>query len=200
VTEAADEYRQAESRYDGHDVRGKEVSMYGRAHVLAVAGRCAEAREAYVQYAAFVEVASPEKAAMARRYADDCIESLPSDPAAAAIAIAVVAGDYTRALALAPEQETAWLDYNRAVALARVGRTDEAIASFRRAERAFADDHPREKSIAMYGRARALTDALRCTEAKEAFAEYAAFVRATNPHDADMALIYARDCSGPFRW
>ena len=39
----------------------------------------------------------------------------------------------------------------------------------------------------MYGRARALNDALRCTEARQAYDEYAALVGATNPRDAEMA-------------
>jgi Flp pilus assembly protein TadD len=40
--------------------------------VLATAGRCAEAREAFEQYATFVEQDDQPSANMARRYAAQC--------------------------------------------------------------------------------------------------------------------------------
>ncbi len=108
-------------------------------------------------------------------------------------AIAIVAGDYAGALAVAPSDGRGWVQYNRAVALAGLRRTDEAVAAFRAAERTFGAGP--ERAIAIYGRARALDDAHRCGEAQEAYGDYAAIVQPTRPRDAVMALAYARGCS-----
>ncbi|MGO8996240.1 MAG: tetratricopeptide repeat protein [Polyangiaceae bacterium] len=198
VDDAVKEFQAAEDRFTGAGGKGEAISLYGRAHALASVGRCREAKTAYEEYASFVRSDSPAKAEMALRYAGDCIEMLVSDPMTEAVAVAVVAGDYARAVSLSPEGGNAWLDYDRAVAFAALRRTDDAVASFRSAEREFGD--LQERSIAVYGRARALNDALRCTEARQAYDEYAALVGATNPRDAEMAQTYARDCRGPYHW
>ncbi|HXU02878.1 MAG TPA: tetratricopeptide repeat protein [Polyangia bacterium] len=62
----------AEVRFANADPWGRSVAIYGRANTLAGAGRCAEAREAFEQYAKFVEERAPNSAALARRYATEC--------------------------------------------------------------------------------------------------------------------------------
>jgi tetratricopeptide (TPR) repeat protein len=62
----------AELRFSTVDPWGRSVAIYGRANTLAMAGRCAEARQAFEQYAQFVELRSPNSAALARRYATEC--------------------------------------------------------------------------------------------------------------------------------
>jgi Flp pilus assembly protein TadD len=80
----------AEQHFTAADPWGRSVAIYGRAHTLAMAGRCAEARTAFEQYAQFVEQKAPNSAALARRYANDCRApatpppaSEPSEPAGA---------------------------------------------------------------------------------------------------------------------
>lgn len=175
------------------------LAIYDRANALALAGRCNDAHAAYDEYAALVRSYAPQKAAMALRYADDCIEPVHPDPLTEAVSSAVVAGRDRAALAAAPRGGSAWLDYNRAVAFSNLHRTDEAIAAYRAAEREFGEDQRRERSIAIYGRARALDDAARCPEAKKAYDEYASLVRATDPKGAAMAGRYARACYGARR-
>jgi tetratricopeptide (TPR) repeat protein len=62
----------AELRFSTGDAWGRSVAIYGRANTLARAGRCAEARQAFEQYARFVEERAPSAAALARRYATEC--------------------------------------------------------------------------------------------------------------------------------
>ena len=199
TSDALKEFVAAESHFAGRSAWGEAVCIYGRAHALASVGQCSAAKVVFAQYAAFVRGAAPEKADMALRYADDCVPSRTIDPAER-IASAVVAGDYSGALALAPAGDSAWLDYDRAVALGALRRTDEAVASYRSAERAFGDDQRGNRSLAIYGRAEVLAGAARCSEAKQAFAEYATLVRSANPHDAQIALIHADECLGPYGW
>jgi tetratricopeptide (TPR) repeat protein len=62
----------AELRFSPADPWGRSVAIYGRANTLARAGRCAEARQAFEQYAKFVEERAPNSAVLARRYATEC--------------------------------------------------------------------------------------------------------------------------------
>jgi tetratricopeptide (TPR) repeat protein len=62
----------AEQRFSAADRWGRSIAMYGRANTLALAGRCAEARQAFEEYAAFVQAQAPDAAAMARRYGTEC--------------------------------------------------------------------------------------------------------------------------------
>jgi tetratricopeptide (TPR) repeat protein len=62
----------AELRFSTADPWGRSVAIYGRAHTLAGAGRCAEARQAFEEYSKFVEERAPDSAALARRYATEC--------------------------------------------------------------------------------------------------------------------------------
>src|SRR5580693_3072592 len=78
------------------------LGIYDRANALALAGRCKDARAAYDEYAGLVRSYDPRKAAMALRYADDCVEPVHPDPITEAVSSAVVAGHDKAALAAAP--------------------------------------------------------------------------------------------------
>lgn len=86
-----------------------------------------------------------------------------------------------------------WVDYYRAVALADLKRTGDAVSAFEGAERRF-PDNAWARSIAIYGRARALDDGHRCADAVAAYKEYADAVRGTDPWSADMALRIGAQC------
>ena len=206
--QAVDAYREAEARFG--DARwGKSLAIYGRARAFDDAGRCDEAREAYEEFAALVQTSDPATADMARGYARLCRmdEAQPGDSVASNVAVAIVARDYARALSLADQaQATAdkaprpWLDYNRGVALAGLQRTDEAVRAFQSAERGFAAGdggdlaNGRGRSLAIYGRARALDAASRCAEARKAYAEYTAIAGVADRRTAELTLSVAARC------
>jgi tetratricopeptide (TPR) repeat protein len=75
---------EAERRFSTGDVWGRSVAIYGRAHALSQVGRCAEAREAFGQYASLVEHHDAAAAEMARHYGAQCHAAAPEAPAAAA--------------------------------------------------------------------------------------------------------------------
>lgn len=87
-----------------------------------------------------------------------------------------------------------WPYYDKGMALAETGETDAAIAALYAAEQRFSASDRWGKSIAIYGRAHTLGQAGRCTEAVQAFAEYATFVGKDDPQSAAMARRYAMDC------
>jgi hypothetical protein len=126
------------------------------------------------------------------------------DPVLSAVTSAVIEGDNARVLALTdadatpgtpPSQRSPWLDYERAIALGRRGRTDDAVAAYRNAATRFAvRGQTAERSIAMYGEAEVLSVAHRCAEARRAFEAYASLVEPTSARDAKMARTYANDC------
>ena len=68
----------AEQHFAPTDRWGRSVAIYGRAQALNMAGRCAEAVQAYAEYAAFVGKDDPQGAAIARRYAVDCRAPAPA--------------------------------------------------------------------------------------------------------------------------
>jgi tetratricopeptide (TPR) repeat protein len=72
---------ESEKRFAANDLWGRSVAIYGRAHALSQVGRCAEARQAFEQYAALVEPHDAEDARMARSYATHC-HPAPIGPAA----------------------------------------------------------------------------------------------------------------------
>lgn len=90
-----------------------------------------------------------------------------------------------------------WPYYDKGMALAEMGETDAAIAALYAAEQRFSAADRWGKSVAIYGRAHALGQAGRCTEAVQAFAEYASFVGKDDPQSAAMARRYAMDCKQP---
>jgi tetratricopeptide (TPR) repeat protein len=72
----------AQERFSAADPWGRSVAIYGRAHALAGAGRCAQASQAFEEYARFVEGRAPNSAALARRYATECgAPATPPTPA-----------------------------------------------------------------------------------------------------------------------
>jgi hypothetical protein len=77
--EAVAEYKIAEQAFTGVDDRGKSLALYGRAFTLAEAGRCADARPVYEEYARFVEKRDAKGAAQARSNAQSC-QSTASAP------------------------------------------------------------------------------------------------------------------------
>jgi tetratricopeptide (TPR) repeat protein len=73
LPEAVDEFREAEVRFrDDGDRLGQASAMWGKAHALAQAGRCAQAIQAYSDYAAFLPAGDARAAEMALRYARSC--------------------------------------------------------------------------------------------------------------------------------
>jgi Flp pilus assembly protein TadD len=124
----------------------------------------------------------------------------------AAVVNALAEHDYAQALAVADKallsaSPSPWLDYDRAEALAGLGRTDEAVEAFRKAEQRFrtAPEDRAGESAAKWGRARALAEAGRCSEARGAYDEYAAFVAAFDPPAANLAATRALECRSVVR-
>jgi tetratricopeptide (TPR) repeat protein len=70
--QAVQAFQAAEQHFAPQQAYERSISIYGRAHALAQAGRCPEARAAFADYIVFVERADPRSADMARRYAQDC--------------------------------------------------------------------------------------------------------------------------------
>ncbi|HMF42522.1 MAG TPA: tetratricopeptide repeat protein [Polyangia bacterium] len=99
--------------------------------------------------------------------------------------------------AIRSDPRNAWAYYDKGMALAEMGETDGAIAALYAAEQHFAAADRWGRSVAIYGRAHALSQAGRCTEAVQAFAEYATFVGKDDPQAAYMARRYAMDCKSP---
>ena len=191
-------FQEAERRFGDKDPWGKSIAIYGRANALERVGRCDEASAAYSEYATFVRTSDPGSADMALSYAAGCKERSVENPALDAVVARILSHQDAAAVAAADraassENTSPWLDYYRATALAGLGRTNDAVDAFKTSERRFADN-AWARSISIYGRARALNDAQRCSEARLAYAEYAAFVRPSDPRSADMALAYATQC------
>jgi tetratricopeptide (TPR) repeat protein len=96
--------------------------------------------------------------------------------------------------AIAADALNPWGHYNRAAALADLGRVDAAVADFQAAERLFSTADAWGKSISMYGRANVLAQAGRCSEAGPAFEEYARYVERADAGAAALARRYATEC------
>jgi tetratricopeptide (TPR) repeat protein len=69
----------AEQHFSPSDRWGRSVAVFGRAHTLAEAGRCDEARAAFQEYMSLVR-GDADAVALASRYSRDC---RPPAPAAA---------------------------------------------------------------------------------------------------------------------
>jgi len=167
------------------------LDIYARARGFELAGDCAQARTAYEEYAKAVRATDPESAQMALSYINLCWTPARIDPALSAAISAILAHDAKRALALLDSDTSTegWVQYNRGVALADLRRTDEAATAFDAAKTRFHDD--KDRAIAVYGKARAYHDALRCADAWSAYREYGTLAQ---PADAELAITYARDC------
>jgi tetratricopeptide (TPR) repeat protein len=196
-------FREAERRFGNADRHGKAISIYGRARALDDVGRCSDASVAYTEFSRFTSVFDPAASKMALGYAQQCRqgERVLPDPAMTELATAVITHEYERALEASehvakPARASGWVDYNRAVALAGLGRIEEALAAYRAAEERFGSAEPEHRAIAIYGRARALDQSGRCAEARRVYAEYADLVRQWSPADAARAEKIARACRG----
>jgi predicted Zn-dependent protease len=104
---------------------------------------------------------------------------------------ALVAGRPADALrmadqAVAADPSNPWSHYDRGAALTELGRTDDAVASFDAAQRSFSTADAWGKSIAMYGRADALSRA--------SYENYATFIERVDPAAAGLARRYATNC------
>jgi Flp pilus assembly protein TadD len=130
------------------------------------------------------------------------VDEAPGEPAysrTTEAAEALAAHKYEKVLALTDSPSKAptgaWLDYDRGSAFTGLGRTDEAVETFRRAELRFAQTgNDAGRSASMFGRARALDEAGRCSEARSAYQEFQNFVRLSDPLAAEMAASYAGMC------
>lgn len=114
-------------------------------------------------------------------------------------ASADIKGQPQQALALANQAIRAdprnpWPYYNKGMALAELGETDGAVAALFAAEQRFAPTDRWARSVAIYGRAQALSRGGRCVEAVQAYADYAQFVAKDDPRSAEMARRYAMNC------
>jgi len=135
--------------------------------------------------------------------APENINAEPSTPGSRKLtsqaASAEIQGDPAAALDLAERAITAdaqdpWARYDKATALYRLGRTDQALAAFSEAEERFAVSDVWARSIAIYGRAHALEQAGRCDEGRKELERYATFVRERDARSADLAVRYEADC------
>jgi tetratricopeptide (TPR) repeat protein len=166
------------------------LTLYGKARAFELVGDCASARSAYGQYADAVRAQDPKSAEMAISYASLCWTRANVNGTLSEATSALLGRDPKHALELLDaDTTTAWSSYERGVALAELRRTDEAAKAFDLARDGFTS--PRERGLAVYGKARAYHDVLRCSDASSAYQEYAAL---SNPADGQLALAYARDC------
>jgi tetratricopeptide (TPR) repeat protein len=120
------------------------------------------------------------------------------NPASAA-AEALSRGDTLEALTRADEAvradpKSAWAHYNRAAALAAMKRIDEAVAAYDEAAAKFAAGDKRGKSLALWGKAHALYRVGRCSEASQAFGEYAKVIGSSDPQSTALASERATTC------
>lgn len=67
----------AEQHFSPSDCWGRLVAVFGRAHTLAEAGRCDEARAAFQEYMSLVR-GDAEAVALASRYSRDCRPPAPT--------------------------------------------------------------------------------------------------------------------------
>lgn len=200
--EAVSAYHEAAVNF-GSDTWGKSLALYGRARTLDDIGQCDEAKRAYDQYATLVRSKDPAAADMAIAYGKACRvprpPPSPADPLLTEMTRALSDGQYAQVLELErkiPRTPTSspWIDYNVGAALLGLGRTDEAVAAFSRAERQFADRDRWGWGVAIFGRARALESAGRCREAAQAADEYARVVGARDPGAIRVATAYTTRC------
>ena len=99
----------------------------------------------------------------------------------------------------AKTRDADWTWYERAVAYEQGGDPERAAEAFRHAEDSAGESHFWERSVAIYGRARALDGAGRCEEAAAVYKQYADMVRAVDPASAAMATAISGKCYTPSR-
>lgn len=205
--EAVLEYGRAEDAFGDRYLVERSMAIYGRARALNLAGRCAEAYDAYHKYADFVRDHNPQSAKAALSVAESCQQVPADDAALTGVAVALRENDYERALALVERiQPTsrlsdAWRNYDLGAALVGLHRVDEALAAFETAEQRFdeAGEGARGAPLVEWSKARAFTDAGRCDDARRAYGAYARLVRQSNPTSVDWPSTPRRPApeSGP---
>jgi tetratricopeptide (TPR) repeat protein len=199
---ALEAYGAAEEQF-GKDEWGRSLAIYGRARVLDDIGRCEDARKAYSEFASLVRPKDAAAAMMATEYAKQC--RVPQAPPTADDAVltdmttALAVGDYPKVLTLRDKLSPAadanpWAHYNVGAALAGLHRTAEALAEYSKAEQAFGDRDRWGRSVAIWGRARALEEAGRCKEAQRVVEEYARTIGASDPSAIRVATAYTTRC------
>ncbi len=201
--EAEIEYRRAQDAFGDRYLVERSMAIYARARALDLAGRCPEAYDAYQEYADFVEVSDPASARAARSAAATCQQIPADDTALTGVAVALRSSDYARAMALVERIQPssrlsdAWRNYDRGVALAGLHRTDEALGAFETAEQRFveAGEGARGRPLVEWSKARTLSEAGRCDDARRTYGAFARLVRSTDPKSADMAVDTARNCT-----
>lgn len=195
-------YREAESSF-GKDRWGKSLAIYGRARALDDVGRCDEAKRAYDEFATLMRPTDPGAADLANGYGEQCRARPPAGsadaPVVAEMTEALMAGKYTDVLALKdklpPGTDNPWATYDVASALTGLGKTDDAVAAFGRAEASFGDRDPWGRAISIWGRARALSLGGRCAEAAQAFDAFSKAVGSSDPASVRLAESYSKRCS-----
>jgi Flp pilus assembly protein TadD len=123
----------------------------------------------------------------------------PANRATTEAGIALAKSQYPAALAasdqavqIAPNDP--WAHYDRGSALRGLGRTQEAVAEFKRAQVLFADHDPWGRSLAMWGEADTYDVAGDCAQAANAYEVYAGYVDRADPAAAQLARRYATGC------
>jgi tetratricopeptide (TPR) repeat protein len=197
---------------------GRSVVLYGIAHTLREAGRCRRAATAHRQYTAFAQRhGSPYPTGRAEAFLAACVPAaadwdLLATPAgrratqaSTASARALAEGDFEQALQMAEraahfEPRYGWAHYNRAAALAGLGRAEEAFVAYQQAV-ALLPDLPWGRSVALYGYAHAMNSEGRCDEALAIYRAYARFMKhlgdSQDVADARTALRVAAACETP---
>jgi tetratricopeptide (TPR) repeat protein len=130
------------------------------------------------------------------------VRAEPSTPASAELssrsATASMTGNSQYAVTLADrairaDPKDPWGYYNKGMALAATGETDAAVAALVAAEQHFAPTDRWGHSVAIFGRAHTLAMAGRCTDAKQAYDEYASLLH-DDGNAAEAARRYSSDC------
>lgn len=86
VEEAVAAYDQAATHFAAADVRGKSLSLWGKAHLLYRVGRCTEAGSAFGEYTKVVGSTDPQGTALASERSNSCHPAPGADNAVAPVA------------------------------------------------------------------------------------------------------------------
>jgi Flp pilus assembly protein TadD len=165
-------------------------------HLMAVLGLFTMGTVGTIESTAWADPPQPPKN----------VNAEPTTPKSAALtsrsASAEMTGNPQAALklaerAIASNPRDPWPYYDKAMALAQIGQLDRALGAFGEAEDRYSATDRWGKSVAIYGRAHALSEAGRCDEARKAFRAYASLIREQDPRSANMAVKYAVDCRSP---
>jgi tetratricopeptide (TPR) repeat protein len=99
--------------------------------------------------------------------------------------------------ALAAQPKSAWAHYQKASALAALGKWEASIGEYDEAMRTFARGDDWGRSVALWGRGEVLRETGHCDEAKTTFNEYVSLVASRDKKAAEMANLQAAACTPP---